>query len=115
MGKAVYSFGDHQKGEIVALAHHFPGLGTPHISIFDEKIGGKTGIYECSGRDFVLSVAFFAHGQIKILCLCYDRTVYVSFGIATINVAMLATGAYFVATVPQVPHDRLGDNGIRWH
>lgn len=105
-GKAVNPFGNHQEIEIIAQSYHFPGLGTPHIGIFDEKIGGKTGIYECPGRDFVLSVAFFSYGQIEIFRLCYHRTVYVSFGIAAINVAMLATGTYLVATVPQVPHDR---------
>ena len=55
------SFGcDNQEIEIAALLHHLPSFRTPRIGIFNKKVGSKAGVYQCSRRNFIISVTFLA-------------------------------------------------------
>jgi hypothetical protein len=77
------------------------------VGIFHKKVRRETGINQCTRRNFVFSVSLLLNREIETLRFLHNRTVDVSFDVATINVAMLAAGAQLLTAMPQIPHFRL--------
>lgn len=109
---ALYPFGDDEEVEIPAREDHLPYFRSPRVGVADEKVRGKAGVDQCAGWNLELSVSLFSDGQVEALSLCHNGTVYIPFGIAAVDVTMLAPVAVFMAAVPRVPYDRIREDAV---
>ena len=95
----------YEETEVATQLHHLPCLGAPLVGLFDKEIGGEARPHQRSGRNLPFALPRSSYGQIEQRRTAHLVGIFVELGIATVNVAMLAALALFVASVPQVPHN----------
>ena len=94
-----------EEAKVAAKPHHLPRLIAPFVCLFDKEIGCEARPHQRSGRNLPFALPRSSYGQIEQRRTAHLVGIFVELGIATINVAMLAALALFVASVPQVPHN----------
>ena len=104
--KTVDALGGDNERQVAATTYHVPGFGAPWVGFGDKEIGGKAGIDPCARRYAVVAVATELHRQVEGGRAGYHIAVLVVKTVASIDVAVPASFADLVTTMPQIPHDR---------
>ena len=66
--KALNAFREKVKHTIAAVFYHFPAFIAPLIRVLQQKIRGKAGHDDGTGRDLQRSVSLLSDRQVEILC-----------------------------------------------
>ena len=103
--EAVYTLGKKEEPKVAAHLHHLPAFRSPRIGILQQEIRGETGEYDFATINFPRLVALAPDGQIEVagLAALAARNLAAVHLVLTVNIAILATGAYLGATMPRIP------------
>ena len=107
-GQPVNALGEEEEPQVVADAHHLPGLGTPGVGLLQQKIRCEAGVDHLAGGDLEPSVAATAHRTVEHRRLPHFAAVFVVAAVLPVDIAVAAAFADFPASVPGVPRNGHG-------